>query len=514
MLRVLHDALLPRRSDAAAAPRPLRRAARLRGGGAHRGPRREAVAAGAPATVTGERLGAELRLLAARAAARGARGAGRTASARALLGPSFAARPALSRRGRRLRRRRPAPTSPRSPPPLQRRGARAARRAAAGARVPGRRGGGGRGGGHRPRAAGAGAGRGRAPVASTRAAAGAAGGGGDRGARSAWGRRARSRHGSPRAAIAGSRSRARTSSPPACAAPRWVRARRRPRRAARRAGGLRREAQLAAALAAAAARPRGLPRVGGILPVPDPPPPAAVPLGAGHVAGELDGDRVLLHQARRRVGRAVRLAEPRPLRPTTPRRRREPRAARRRRGVPPGGSSTAARFTARRCGADGAAFGRPAGRGPGRAGDRAVRGGRARLHRRLPAGRARRPRRGGDAPRGLARARRRHPRRGPAGAAGGRRRGTGDGGDRPGARAAAATRWGRRCTPPSRPTTPAAGARSLALEAVARDQLEAAGVAAVHDTGLCTMCADPALFFSHRRDGGVTGRQAGVAWRG
>ena len=57
------------------------------------------------------------------------------------------------------------------------------------------------------------------------------------------------------------------------------------------------------------------------------------------------------------------------------------------------------------------------------------------------------------------------------------------------------------------------GERGLALEAVARAQLEAAGVAAVHDTGLCTMCADPALFFSHRRDGGVTGRQAGVAWR-
>jgi copper oxidase (laccase) domain-containing protein len=37
-------------------------------------------------------------------------------------------------------------------------------------------------------------------------------------------------------------------------------------------------------------------------------------------------------------------------------------------------------------------------------------------------------------------------------------------------------------------------------------------VAAVHDVGLCTICADPSLFFSHRRDGGVTGRQAGLAW--
>jgi len=34
----------------------------------------------------------------------------------------------------------------------------------------------------------------------------------------------------------------------------------------------------------------------------------------------------------------------------------------------------------------------------------------------------------------------------------------------------------------------------------------------VHDVGLCTMC-DPERFFSHRRDGGLTGRQAGVVWR-
>jgi copper oxidase (laccase) domain-containing protein len=37
-------------------------------------------------------------------------------------------------------------------------------------------------------------------------------------------------------------------------------------------------------------------------------------------------------------------------------------------------------------------------------------------------------------------------------------------------------------------------------------------VAAVADIGICTICADPALLFSHRRDRGVTGRQAGVAW--
>ena len=55
--------------------------------------------------------------------------------------------------------------------------------------------------------------------------------------------------------------------------------------------------------------------------------------------------------------------------------------------------------------------------------------------------------------------------------------------------------------------------RTADLKAVARAQLEAAGVAEVYDCGLCTMCSDPALFFSHRRDHGVTGRQAGLAWR-
>jgi YfiH family protein len=54
--------------------------------------------------------------------------------------------------------------------------------------------------------------------------------------------------------------------------------------------------------------------------------------------------------------------------------------------------------------------------------------------------------------------------------------------------------------------------RHLDLACVARRELEAAGVSEVHDAGLCTAC-HPELFFSHRRDRGVTGRQAGVAWR-
>jgi polyphenol oxidase len=52
---------------------------------------------------------------------------------------------------------------------------------------------------------------------------------------------------------------------------------------------------------------------------------------------------------------------------------------------------------------------------------------------------------------------------------------------------------------------------NLDLPTVARAQLEREDVE-VHDVGLCTMC-EPERFFSHRRSGGVTGRQAGVVWR-
>lgn len=55
--------------------------------------------------------------------------------------------------------------------------------------------------------------------------------------------------------------------------------------------------------------------------------------------------------------------------------------------------------------------------------------------------------------------------------------------------------------------------RMLDLSLVARRDLERAGVPAgqVASLGLCTICS-PGLFFSHRRDGGVTGRQAGLVW--
>jgi purine-nucleoside/S-methyl-5'-thioadenosine phosphorylase / adenosine deaminase len=52
--------------------------------------------------------------------------------------------------------------------------------------------------------------------------------------------------------------------------------------------------------------------------------------------------------------------------------------------------------------------------------------------------------------------------------------------------------------------------QNLDLAIVARAQLEAHGIE-VLDTGLCTICDD--RFFSHRRDKGITGRQAGVVCR-
>jgi YfiH family protein len=55
------------------------------------------------------------------------------------------------------------------------------------------------------------------------------------------------------------------------------------------------------------------------------------------------------------------------------------------------------------------------------------------------------------------------------------------------------------------------GERNLDLAAVAAAQLRAEGILTIHDTGHCTICDD--RFFSHRRDQGVTGRQAGVICR-
>jgi YfiH family protein len=65
------------------------------------------------------------------------------------------------------------------------------------------------------------------------------------------------------------------------------------------------------------------------------------------------------------------------------------------------------------------------------------------------------------------------------------------------------------------PISPEVDARSahrhLDLPEVARRLLAQAGVERVESAGLCTRC-EPELFFSHRRDDGRTGRQAGLAW--
>ncbi len=56
-----------------------------------------------------------------------------------------------------------------------------------------------------------------------------------------------------------------------------------------------------------------------------------------------------------------------------------------------------------------------------------------------------------------------------------------------------------------------AAGRMLDLPEVARRLLAEAGVETVESSDLCTSC-ESELFFSHRRDRGTTGRQAGVVW--
>jgi polyphenol oxidase len=56
-----------------------------------------------------------------------------------------------------------------------------------------------------------------------------------------------------------------------------------------------------------------------------------------------------------------------------------------------------------------------------------------------------------------------------------------------------------------------ADGRMLDLPAVAKALLERAGVTRIESAHLCTKC-NPELFYSHRRDGERTGRQAGLAW--
>jgi polyphenol oxidase len=58
----------------------------------------------------------------------------------------------------------------------------------------------------------------------------------------------------------------------------------------------------------------------------------------------------------------------------------------------------------------------------------------------------------------------------------------------------------------------AASGRMLDLRVVISAKLTAAGVTQVRHVDRCTSC-EPELYFSHRRDGGVTGRQAGIIVR-
>jgi YfiH family protein len=53
--------------------------------------------------------------------------------------------------------------------------------------------------------------------------------------------------------------------------------------------------------------------------------------------------------------------------------------------------------------------------------------------------------------------------------------------------------------------------RRIDLRAIARERLLAADVTQVREVDACTICDE--RFFSHRREGARSGRQAGVAWR-
>jgi YfiH family protein len=65
--------------------------------------------------------------------------------------------------------------------------------------------------------------------------------------------------------------------------------------------------------------------------------------------------------------------------------------------------------------------------------------------------------------------------------------------------------------PESGPGVGSSAHRHLDLAEVAMRLLGEAGVERVESAGLCTSCEEE-LFFSHRRDAGRTGRQAGLVW--
>ena len=227
-----------------------------------------------------------------------------------------------------------------------------------------------------------------------------------------------------------------------------------------------------------------------------------------------DGD--LLDSPGRGERGAVRVAQP-----GHPHRRRpgagdrEPRRAAARRASTPSGWRWAGRCTAR---TSTEWNGPPPDRGYARAGRQGPReGGRpchprarprpARAGGRLLPGRAVGRRAGGDAPLRLAPAGRRDHREG--GRRVRRRRPPPRSGR---ASAAAATRSGRRCWRRSRASRELRPAACSTCAAVIAAQLAAAGVVRLEHVDRCTSCS-PDLYFSHRRDNGVTGRQAGIIVR-
>ena len=63
---------------------------------------------------------------------------------------------------------------------------------------------------------------------------------------------------------------------------------------------------------------------------------------------------------------------------------------------------------------------------------------------------------------------------------------------------------------PAAAVTHDAGSIRLDLPTAAQEQLRAAGVVRIHDTGACTAC-EPHWYFSHRRDRGACGRHWAIA---
>ena len=192
--------------------------------------------------------------------------------------------------------------------------------------------------------------------------------------------------------------------------------------------------------------------------------------------------------------------------------RQPPRGSRPRSGSRPRTSSWAARSTAPSCTGTTARRSRrstptsSAARRGRRPRHRPARAGAAGDGRRLPADRARRARRGGDGPRRLARARRRDRRRRPPSGSAARGAAIGPG------IGPCCYEVGEEVLAEFADIDGVAGAAGCSTCPPSRGRCWSAPASAEVDAAdLCTSC-NPELFYSHRRDGERTGRQAGLAW--